>query len=129
GCDLAGRDLLAVGQLEDAVEPALQLEAVLRPLAEVTAAQPAFLKDARGVFGAAVVALHDLRPADEDLAAAGEFRDRIEPDRSARQRMADHARRALRIAAARDGRAGRGLGEAPALQHRDAQLAFEKAEG
>ena len=43
--------------------------------------------------------------------------------------MADHARRALRIAAARDGRAGRGLGEAPTLQHGDAQLAFEKAEG
>src|SRR6185295_5329397 len=82
---------------------------------------------ARGLLGAIAVAAHHLRAADQDLAAVGEALDGIQLHRRARERMTDDARDAALVAPG-DGRAGRGLRQAPALEDGDA-VGFEPAEG
>src|SRR5207302_11491318 len=90
--DLPGRNLLAVLQLEDAVGPAVELQAEARPLAQIAGVEPAALEGARSLCRPAAIPAHYLRAAHEDLAGAGgRGRDRVELHCRSRQRPAHDA--------------------------------------
>src|SRR6266404_4021243 len=88
---LAPGHLLPVRQLEDGVDTAEELEAVLGPFAEIAAVQPAALLGAAAFPGAIAISAHHLRPADEDLAAGRKSLDGRELHGGAGERTSDHA--------------------------------------
>jgi len=117
--------LLPVGQLEHGVHPAERAGSpcsVHSPRSPLCSQPPSM---ARRVSSGGCDTPHDLGPADEDLAAAGEALDGLELHRRAGKRMPDHAWSPRGLAAGHRG-AGRGLGQAPPLQQRDAVLSNQE---
>src|SRR6476661_8280839 len=118
--DLGRRDVLAARGLEDVLLAVGDVEeAALVDAPDVAGVEPAVLGEHLGRrLGVVVVAAHDARPSDEDLAVL--LRD---AHLGARQRPADRAVLVRAVVGCVDGRAGRRLGQAVALLDEQADRA------
>ena len=112
--DVLGEDVQPLGRDDHLLLAALDVDApLLVGAADVAGVQPAVGEGLRRGLGRAVVALGDVVAADEDLAVLGDLH------LDAGDRLADRSAARLERMVERDD--GRGLGQAVALHHEEAE--------